>query len=154
MGRKLGSLSYIAVHGSPYASSGTRIKNNTSAGIIISDGVASVVTTGDTAEMTLSKSGDNKKINYTRLIFKGARAAETDGSDAWGGRSVIGNTTTDNIVAVDSGTYTFAYVPLSTATILSAVVLPMTEPPPHASDPSVSAARAPFHTSRLSLPFL
>ena len=109
MGTKLGSLSDITVHGSPYASSGTLIENNTSGGIIIRDGVTSVVTTGDTAEMTLSKSGDNKKINYTRLIFKGARAAETDGSDAWGGRSVIGNTTTDNIVAVDSGTYTNVY---------------------------------------------
>ena len=109
MGTKLGSLSDITVHGSPYASSGTLIENNTSGDIIIRDGVTSVVTTGDTAEMTLSKSGDNKKINYTRLIFKGARAAETDGSDAWGGRSVIGNTTTDNIVAVDSGTYTNVY---------------------------------------------
>ena len=109
MGTKLGSLSDITVHGSPYASSGTLIENNTSGGITIRDGVTSVVTTGDTAEMTLSKSGDNKKINYTRLIFKGARAAETDGSDAWGGRSVIGNTTTDNIVAVDSGTYTNVY---------------------------------------------
>ena len=109
MGTKLGSLSDITVHGSPYASSGTLIENNTSGGITIRDGVTSAVTTGDTAEMTLSKSGDNKKINYTRLIFKGARAAETDGSDAWGGRSVIGNTTTDNIVAVDSGTYTNVY---------------------------------------------
>ena len=109
MGTKLGSLSDITVHGSPYASSGTLIENNTSGGITIRDGVTSVVTTGDTAEMTLSKSGDNKKINYTRLIFKGARAAETDGADAWGGRSVIGNTTTDNIVAVDSGTYTNVY---------------------------------------------
>ena len=109
MGTKLGSLSDITVHGSPYASSGTLIENDTSGGIIIRDGVTSVVTTGDTAEMTLSKSGDNKKINYTRLIFKGARAAETDGPDTWGGRSVIGNTTTDNIVAVDSGTYTNVY---------------------------------------------
>ena len=109
MGTKLGSLNDITVHGSPHASSGTLIENNTSGGITIRDGVTSVVTTGDTAEMTLSKSGDNKKINYTRLIFKGARAAETDGSDAWGGRSVIGNTTTDNIVAVDSGTYTNVY---------------------------------------------
>jgi len=109
MGTKLGSLNDITVHGSPHASSGTLIENNTSGGITIRDGVTSVVTTGDTAEMTLSKSGDNKKINYTRLIFKGARAAETDGADAWGGRSVIGNTTTDNIVAVDSGTYTNVY---------------------------------------------
>ena len=109
MGTKLRSLNDITVHGSPHASSGTLIENNTSGGITIRDGVTSVVTTGDTAEMTLSKSGDNKKINYTRLIFKGARAAETDGSDTWGGRSVIGNTTTGNIVAVDSGTYTNVY---------------------------------------------
>ena len=110
MGTKLGSLSDIAIYGSPRASSGTLIENLASSGSIqIGDGVNAVTTTGDTAEMTLSKSGDNKKINYTRLIFKGARAAETDGSDAWGGRSVIGNTTTDNIVAVDSGTYTNVY---------------------------------------------
>ncbi|MFC2316207.1 MAG: hypothetical protein ACFNLO_09995 [Selenomonas massiliensis] len=76
MGTKLGSLSDITVHGSPYASSGTLIENNTSGGITIRDGVTSVVTTGDTAEMTLSKSGDNKKINYTRLIFKGARSGD------------------------------------------------------------------------------
>ena len=110
MGTKLGSLHDITIYGSPRASSGTLIENLASSGSIqIGDGVNAVTTTGDTAEMTLSKSGDNKKINYTRLIFKGARAAETDGSDAWGGRSVIGNTTTDNIVAVDSGTYTNVY---------------------------------------------
>ena len=109
MGTKFRSLSDITIYGTPTSPSGTLIENNTSGGIVVHDGVTSVTRTGVTVETTLSKSSDNRKINYARLIFKGARAAETDGSDAWGGRSVVGNTTTDNIVTVDSGTHTNVY---------------------------------------------
>lgn len=109
-GTKLGSLRDITVYGSPTAPSGTLIENRSSSGgITIRDGVNTLTRTGDTAETTLSKSSDNKKINYTRLIFKGARAAETEGADTWGGRSKVGNTTTENEITVASGAHTNIY---------------------------------------------
>ena len=109
MGTKFKSLKDIAIYGSPGAPAGTLIENNTSGGIVVRDGVNTVVRTGDTAEITLERDATGRKILYSRLIFKGATAAESDGTHIWGGRSVIGNTTTGNGVALASGSYVNAF---------------------------------------------
>ena len=109
MGTKFKSLKDIAIYGSPGAPAGTLIENNTSGGIVVRDGVNTVVRTGDTAEVTLERDATGRKILYSRLIFKGATAAESDGTHIWGGRSVIGNTTTGNGVALASGSYVNAF---------------------------------------------
>ena len=108
-GTKFKSLKDIAIYGSPSTPAGTLIENNTSGGIVVRDGVNAVVRTGDTAEVTLEKDATGRKILYSRLIFKGATTAESDGTHIWGGRSVIGNTTTGNDVALASGSYVNAF---------------------------------------------
>ena len=108
-GTKFKSLKDIAIYGSPSAPAGTLIENNTSGGIVVRDGVNTVVRTGDTAEVTLEKDATGRKILYSRLIFKGATTAESDGTHIWGGRSAIGNTTTGNDVALANGSYANAY---------------------------------------------
>ena len=109
MGTKFKSLKDIAIYGSPSTPAGTLIENNTSGGIVVRDGVNTVVRTGDTAEVTLEKDATGRKILYSRLIFKGATTAESDGTHIWGGRSAIGNTTTGNDVALASGSYVNAF---------------------------------------------
>ena len=109
MGTKFKSLKDIAIYGSPSTPAGTLIENNTSGGIVVRDGVNTVVRTGDTAEVTLEKDATGRKILYSRLIFKGATTAESDGTHIWGGRSAIGNTTTGNDVALTSGSYVNAF---------------------------------------------
>ena len=108
-GTKFKSLKDIAIYGSPSTPAGTLIENNTSGGIVVRDGVNTVVRTGDTAEVTLEKDATGRKILYSRLIFKGATTAESDGTHIWGGRSAIGNTTTGNDVTLASGSYANAY---------------------------------------------
>ena len=108
-GTKFKSLKDIAIYGSPSTPAGTLIENNTSGGVVVRDGVNTVVRTGDTAEVTLEKDTTGRKILYSRLIFKGATTAESDGTHIWGGRSAIGNTTTGNDVALASGSYVNAY---------------------------------------------
>ncbi|WP_294176750.1 autotransporter subunit beta, partial [uncultured Selenomonas sp.] len=108
-GTKFKSLKDIAIYGSPSTPAGTLIENNTSGGIVVRDGVNAVVRTGDTAEVTLEKDATGRKILYSRLIFKGATTAESDGTHIWGGRSAIGNTTTGNDVALASGSYVNAF---------------------------------------------
>ena len=108
-GTKFKSLKDITVYGSPQNKTGTLIENSTSGGVVVRDGVNTAVRTGDTAEVTLEKDATGKKILYSRLIFKGAAAAESDGTHIWGGRSAIGNTTTGNDVALASGSYASAY---------------------------------------------
>ena len=108
-GTKFKSLKDIAIYGSPSTPAGTLIENNTSGGIVVRDGVNTVVRTGDTAEVTLEKDATGRKILYSRLIFKGATTAESDGTHIWGGRSAIGNTTTGNDVALANGSYANAY---------------------------------------------
>ena len=101
------SLRDITVKGLPTAVTGTLIENAN--GITVTDS-SSVTKTGDTAETTLSTDTTRKKIDYTRYIFKGARTAESSSfHETWGGRSVIGNTTTDNVITVSSGTHTDVY---------------------------------------------
>ena len=109
MGTKFKSLKDIAIYGSPSTPAGTLIENNTSGGIVVRDGVNAIVRTGDTAEVTLEKDATGRKILYSRLIFKGATTAESDGTHIWGGRSAIGNTTTGNDVALASGSYVNAF---------------------------------------------
>ena len=108
-GTKFKSLKDITIYGSPSTPAGTLIENNTSGGVVVRDGVNTVVRTGDTAEVTLEKDTTGRKILYSRLIFKGATTAESDGTHIWGGRSAIGNTTTGNDVALASGSYVNAF---------------------------------------------
>ena len=115
-GTKFKSLKDIAIYGSPSTPAGTLIENNTSGGIVVRDGVNTVVRTGDTAEVTLEKDATGRKILYSRLIFKGATTAESDGTHIWGGRSAIGNTTTGNDVALANGSYANAYGGWTTGT--------------------------------------
>ena len=107
-GTTIKSLRNITVNGLPTIGTRTLIENAN--GITVSDGRSSVSTTGDTAETILSTDTTGKKIDYTRYIFKGARTAESSiYHETWGGRSVIGNTTTGNEITVTSGTHTDVY---------------------------------------------
>ena len=115
-GTKFKSLKDIAIYGSPSTPAGTLIENDTSGGVVVRDGVNTVVRTGDTAEVTLEKDATGRKILYSRLIFKGAMTAESDGTHIWGGRSAIGNTTTGNDVALANGSYANAYGGWTTGT--------------------------------------
>ena len=108
-GTKFKSLKDIAIYGSPSTPSGTLIENNASGGIVVRDGVNTLVRTGDTAEVTLERDATGRKILYSRLIFKGATTAESDGTHIWGGRSAIGNTTTGNDVVLANGSYANAF---------------------------------------------
>ena len=108
-GTTIKSLKGISVNGLPKNMSGTLIENR-SGTITVTDGTSSVTKTGDTAETILSTDTTRKKIDYTRYIFKGARTAESSIShETWGGRSVIGNTTTGNEITVTSGTHNVVY---------------------------------------------
>ncbi|WP_050794997.1 autotransporter outer membrane beta-barrel domain-containing protein [Centipeda periodontii] len=107
-GTTINRLRDITVSG--FSTIGTRTLIENANGITVSDGSSSVSTTGDTAETTLSTDTTRKKIDYTRYIFKGARTAESSiYHETWGGRSVIGNTTTGNEITVTSGTHTDVY---------------------------------------------
>ena len=112
---KIASLNDIGVYGSPQTKSGTLIERERGK-IIIKDGIKSATITGDTAEMTLRLDSTEKNLDYTRLIFKGATVAESEGTDTWGGRSRIGNTTTENEITIDSGTHTNVYGGWTTGT--------------------------------------
>ena len=115
MDLKIASLNDIGVYGSPQMKSGTLIEKERGK-IKIKDGVTSATITGDTAEMTLRLDSTEKNLDYTRLIFKGATVAESEGTDTWGGRSRIGNTTTENEIAVDGGSHTNVYGGWTTGT--------------------------------------
>ena len=115
MDLKIASLNDIGVYGSPQTKSGTLIEKERGK-IKIKDGVTSATITGDTAEMTLRLDSTEKNLGYTRWIFKGATIAESEGADTWGGRSTVGNTTTENAVTIDSGTHTNVYGGWTTGT--------------------------------------
>ena len=107
-GTTINRLRDITVNGFSTIGTSTLIENVN--GITVSDGPSSVTKTGDTTETILSTDRTGKKIDYTRYIFKGARTAESSSfHETWGGRSVIGNTTTDNVITVSSGTHTDVY---------------------------------------------
>ena len=106
-GTTINRLRDITVNGFSKIGTSTLIENAN--GITVTDS-SSVSTTGDTAETILSRDTTGKKIDYTRYIFKGARTAESSIShETWGGRSVIGNTTTGNEITVTSGTHNVVY---------------------------------------------
>ena len=108
-GTTINRLRDITVNGFSKIGTSTLIEN-TAGTITVSDTISSVTTTGDTAETILSTDRTGKKIDYARYIFKGARTAESSiYHETWGGRSVIGNTTTGNEITVTSGTHNVVY---------------------------------------------
>ena len=72
-------------------------------GIVVSDYNGAVSKTYEKTETIIDKNGTTK-IDYKGYQFNGARDSRTVGNATWGGRSVIGNTTTDNIVTL-TGNY-------------------------------------------------
>ena len=107
-GTTIKSLNDISVNGFSTIGTSTLIENVN--GITVSHGSSSVSTTDDTAETILSTDRTGQKIDYARYIFKGARTAESSiNHETWGGRSVIGNTTTGNEITVTSGTHNVVY---------------------------------------------
>ena len=107
-GTTIKRLRDITVNG--FATIGTSTLIENANGITVSEGSSSVSTTGDTAETILSRDTTGKKIDYTRYVFKGARTAKSSSfHETWGGRSVIGNTTTGNEITVTSGTHNVVY---------------------------------------------
>ena len=111
-GTNLRSLSDLKLHGT-HNHKGTLIQ--AASAITVTDGQNRVARTeGDTKELVLAKSSDSKKITYESYIFKGATTPTTDDGgtykDIFGGRSILGNTTTENTITVsDAVTYRNAY---------------------------------------------
>ena len=77
-------------------------------GIVVSDYNGAVSKTYEKTETIIDKNGTTK-IDYKGYQFKGARDSRTVGNATWGGRSVIGNTTTDNVYSVTNGMHTNVY---------------------------------------------
>jgi len=97
---KIKKLSQIYVNGG-LLGSGTLIEN--AHGIDIESYTAAVSRTGETTETIIDKDGATK-IGYKGYRFKGARTTQSEGTDTWGGRSILGNTTTDNEITL-TGNY-------------------------------------------------
>ena len=72
-------------------------------GIVVGTYNGAVSKTYEKTETIIDWNGTTN-INYKGYQFKGARDSRTVGNATWGGRSVIGNTTTDNIVTL-TGNY-------------------------------------------------
>lgn len=103
---KIKNLSQLHVNGG-LLGSGTLIENTH--GIDIESYTAAVSRTGETTETIIDKDGATK-IGYKGYRFKGARAPQREGTNTWGGRSILGNTTTKNTITVSDGvTYRNAY---------------------------------------------
>ena len=109
--KSLGDLSVLGKRGYK----GTLIEHTGTGTITLSEGPNRVAkTVDDTKELVLAKSTDSKKITYESYIFKGATTPTTDDGgtykDIFGGRSILGNTTTENTITVsDAVTYRNAY---------------------------------------------
>ena len=106
-GTTLASLSLLNVSGTPNGS-GTLIQNSN--GVTISDGVNTRTKTGDTTEATFQAHSD--KVTYEGYTFKGVKgehAETTDGANTYGGRSKLGNTTTENEIVVSAHNHTNIY---------------------------------------------
>ncbi|UZD42604.1 autotransporter outer membrane beta-barrel domain-containing protein [Selenomonas sputigena] len=113
-GTTLASLSLLNVSGTPNGS-GTLIQNSN--GITISDGMNTRTKTGDSTEATFQAHSD--KVTYEGYTFKGVKgehAETTDGANTWGGRSKLGNTTTENEIAVSAHNHTNVYGGWTTGT--------------------------------------
>ena len=113
-GTTIRSLSDLSVNGER-GFKGTLIEHTGTGTITLSEGPNRLAKTeGDTKELVLAKSSDSKKITYESYIFKGATTPMTDDGgtykDIFGGRSILGNTTTQNTITVsDAVTYRNAY---------------------------------------------
>ena len=113
-GTTIRSLSDLSVNGER-GYRGTLIEHTGTGTITLSEGPNRLAKTeGDTKEFVLAKSSDSKKITYESYIFKGATTPMTDDGgtykDIFGGRSILGNTTTQNTITVsDAVTYRNAY---------------------------------------------
>ena len=106
-GTTLASLNLLNVSGTPNGS-GTLIQNSN--GVTISDGRNTRTKTGDTTEATFQAHSD--KVTYEGYTFKGVKgehAETTDGANTWGGRSKLGNTTTENEIVVSAHNHTNIY---------------------------------------------
>ena len=98
---KIKNLDQLHMNGE-WLGSGTLIENAN--GIDLESYTSKLGRTGEKTETIIDKDGTTK-ISYKGYRFKGARAPQTEGSDIWGGRSVLGNTTTDNVITL-SGNHT------------------------------------------------
>ena len=112
-GTTIKSLGDLSVHGERRYK-GTLIEHTGTGTITLSEGPDRLGKTENTKELVLAKSSDNKKITYESYIFKGATTSTTDddgaNKDIFGGRSILGNTTTQNTITVsDAVTYRNAY---------------------------------------------
>ena len=98
---KIKNLDQLHMNGE-WLGSGTLIENAN--GIDFESYTSKLGRTGEKTETIIDKDGTTK-IGYKGYQFKGARAPQTEGTDIWGGRSVLGNTTTDNEITL-SGNHT------------------------------------------------
>ena len=109
-GTTIQSLGDINVDGE-HGRKGTLLKNTH--GVTITDAQHRLVKTTGNKELVLAKSSDNKSIDYEGYAFahQTAPITLTDGgtTSTWGGRSIAGNSTHDNAIAVESGTHTNVY---------------------------------------------
>ena len=109
-GTTIQSLGDINVDGE-HGRKGTLLKNTH--GVTITDAQRRLVKTTGNKELVLAKSSDNKSIDYEGYAFahQTAPTTLTDGgtTSTWGGRSIAGNSTHDNAIAVESGTHTNVY---------------------------------------------
>lgn len=92
----LKSLNQLHVKNAPVGG-GTLIEN--AHGIDVDD-PADVGRTADKTETIIKKHTAGDKITYRTYQFKDATTKDTDGTATWGGRSVIGNTTTKNEITL------------------------------------------------------
>ncbi|ANR69860.1 hypothetical protein AXF19_01855 [Selenomonas sp. oral taxon 126] len=108
------SLNDLHLHGE-HGHKGTLIEKTGAGGTIdIADGQNRLAKTEDAKESVFAKSSDGKKVTYESYTFKGATTPTTDDGgtykDIFGGRSILGNTTTENVITVsDAVTYRNAY---------------------------------------------
>ena len=102
---KLKSLDQLHVKDVPRGE-GTLMENAN--GININEYSGAAKRTAEKTETVIDKDGATK-ISYKGYQFKDSTSVRTAGTDTWGGRSVIGNTTTHNHISLTSGSYTDIY---------------------------------------------
>ena len=102
---KLKSLDQLHVKDVPRGE-GTLMENAN--GININEYSGAAKRTAEKTETVIDKDGATK-ISYKGYQFKDSTSVRTAGTDTWGGRSVIGNTTTNNHISLTSGSYTDIY---------------------------------------------
>ena len=97
-GTQIASLEQIHLSGAPLdKSEGTLIENTH--GITVANYSGAVSRTMEKTESIIDRDGTNK-IGYKYYQFKGSTEAKSDSTAIWGGRSILGNTTTGNEVTV------------------------------------------------------